>query len=402
MKITDLKTLFEEKANEKRKELDKKGESKEVTIKGSYTIRYGYTEIIAKKVSDNGPNRFNQLTIAVKGGGHFAYNWQTIEKDEIQYYQEQILIMMDYWKEYAKLTKAKDILFMAEPGLLDNRMIEVFKPIFSKDMNPEYVQLQTYLFAKYKQTFLGGMIFEEYANYVDKFLEVKGIFEHIQTQYPLITINKNDGGTWEIYNRLYFEYCGEKLALTPISDFTKCTIQFFDSKQFKDTLFELEFNEQSLHQFFADVKEKMMLPNLMKPPIVNFTELIRFSFSAFEETIIESLFNELIEKLDSWEEVEFEAKEILDNYPEAYDALILDIKGNNHNVEFETLLDKTDKKQEVELKIHKFKTKKYYYHFICKWNDEVRGREYEIIQSSEECPNKVKELLVTYLLPQFK
>lgn len=402
MKITDLKTLFEEKANEKRKKLDKKGESKEVTIKGSYTIRYGYTEIIAKKVSDNGPNRFNQLTIAVKGGGHFVYNWQTIEKDEIQYYQEQILIMMDYWKEYAKLTKAKDILFMAEPGLLDNRMIEVFKPIFSKDMNPEYVQLQTYLFAKYKQTFLGGMIFEEYANYVDKFLEVKGIFEHIQTQYPLITINKNDGGTWEIYNRLYFEYCGEKLALTPISDFTKCTIQFFDSKQFKDTLFELEFNEQSLHQFFADVKEKMMLPNLMKPPIVNFTELIRFSFSAFEETIIESLFNELIEKLDSWEEVEFEAKEILDNYPEAYDALILDIKGNNHNVEFENLLDKTDKKQEVELKIHKFKTKKYYYHFICKWNDEVRGREYEIIQSSEECPNKVKELLVTYLLPQFK
>lgn len=402
MKITDLKTLFEEKANEKRKEIDKKGEAKEVTIKSSYTIQYGFTKIIAKKVSDTGPNRFNQLTISVRGGGHFAYNWQSIEKDEIEYYQKQILIMMDYWKEYAKLTKAKDVLFMAESGQLDYRMIEVFQPIFSKDMNPEYAQLQTCLFARYKQTFLGGIIFEEYANYVDKFLEVKGIFEHILTKHPLITVNKNGDGTWDIYNRLYFDYCGENLVLTPFSDFEKCTIIFSNSKQFEDTLFELEFNEQSLHQFFIDVKEKMMLLNLMKPPMVNFTELIRFSFRAFEEATIESLFNRLMEELDSWEEVELEAKEILDNYPEEYDALILDIKGNNHNVEFETSLDETDKKQDVELKIHKFKTKKYYYYFICKWNDEVRGREYEIIPSSEECPDKVKELLVTYLLPQFK
>ncbi|MGX5609797.1 hypothetical protein ACWKTZ_25810 [Bacillus cereus] len=402
MKITDLKTLFEEKANEKRKELDKKGDAKEVTIKGSYTIRYGYTEIIAKKVSDTGPNRFNQLTISVRGGGHFSYNWQTIEKDEIEYYQKQILIMMDYWKEYAKLTKAKDVLFMAESGQLDYRMVEVFQPIFSKDMNPEYAQLQTCLFARYKQNFLGGIIFEEYANYIDKFLEAKGIFEHIQTEYPLITIDKNRDGTWDIYNRLYFDYCGERLALTSISDFTKCTIQFIDSKQFKDELFELEFNKQSLSQFFADVKEKMMLLNLMKPPMVNFTELIRFSFRAFEETTIESLFNRLMEKLDSWEEVELEAKEILDNYPEEYDALILDIKGTNHNVEFETLLDTTDTKQDVELKIHKFKTKKYYYHFISKWNAGVRKKELEIIPSSEECPDKVKELLVAYLLPQFK
>ncbi|PFJ29068.1 MULTISPECIES: hypothetical protein [Bacillus cereus group] len=402
MKITDLKTLFEEKANEKRKELDKKGDTKEVTIKGSYTIRYGYTEIIAKKFSEYEPSRFKQLIIAIKGGGHFAYDWQTIDKDEIEYYQKQLLIMVDYWKEYAKLTKAKDILFITQSGQLDNRMIEAFKPILSKDMNPKYVELQTYFFAKNNEKFLGGIIFEEYANYIDRFLEAKETFEHIQTQYPLITINKNDGGTWEIYSRLYFEYCGEKLVLTPFSDFEKCTIIFSNSKQFKDTLFELEFNEESLHQFFADVKEKMIFPNLMKPPMVNFTELIRLSFQTLKETIIESLFNELVDKLDSWEEVELEAKEILDNYPEVYDALILDIKGTNHNVEFETLLDTTDEKQDVELKIYKFKTKKYCYHFISKRNDAVRGKEFEIIQSSEECPNKVKELLVTYLLPQFK
>ncbi|MDA1675390.1 hypothetical protein [Bacillus cereus group sp. TH152-1LC] len=312
--------------------------------------------------------------------------------DEIkEQFDELLLIIMDYWHEYATLNDYESVL------LVDYFNDCELEPIFQSDTDEEEPREDVirFLFSYpmlQQGRLLGARISKNIECKIQKFLITKSFLEQALSTNPLIRIipklNSNNIDSLIRKNAsILVEYEDWQFFLTLIDDYQ--TLMFYTLNENKEQevllISPVNNSKNAVEKVIEQIKEENKLKHLVKPPMKHFKNFFSKhgnSLSSYEHYKHE--FDSLLSILGDWEQVESEF-----------------IFLNKRN-KLDCTVDSYDSIRKSRIRVHECKSKLYRYFFVAYKIETDKGEKYEcsiivskdLQGSSEELQNKLQQLFI--------
>ncbi|MGX5608865.1 hypothetical protein ACWKTZ_21065 [Bacillus cereus] len=305
-------------------------------------------------------------------------------------FDKLLLIMMDYWHEYAMLNHYENVL------LVDYFNDCELEPIFQSDSDGKEPREDVirFLFSYpmfQKGRLMGARISENIECEIQRFLMIKPFLEQALSTNPLIHIipKPNADNIDSLIRKnasILFEYEDTKLFLTLIDDYQTVMLYTLNTNKEQEVLLTSPVNnsKNAVEEVIEQIKEENKLKHLVKPPMKHFKNF----FSTHDNRLssykhYQHEFDSLISMMGSWEQVESEF-----------------ISLNKRN-KLNCISDSYDSIRKSRISVYECKTKLYRYFFVAYKYETDEGEKYECsiivsedLQGFGELQNKLQQLFI--------
>lgn len=287
--------------------------------------------------------------------------------DEIkERFDELVLIMMDYWHEYATLNQYESVL------LVDYFNDCELEPIFQSESQVEELRedVISFLFSYpllQNGRLMGTRISKNIECEIQNFLMAKPFLEQALSTNPLIHIipKQNSTNIDSLIRKnasILVEYEDSKFFLTLIDDYKTMMLYTLNTNKEQEVLLTSPVNnsKNAVEEVIEQIKEENKLKHLVKPPMKHFKNFFSThnnKLSSYEHYQHE--FDSLLSIMGSWEQVESE-------------FISLNKRGK-----LECRVDSYDSIRKSRIRVHECKSKLYRYFFVAYKYETDKGEKYE-------------------------
>lgn len=353
----------------------------------SFTIKCGGFQLRTELMNQTNKT-FNAIQVMVM----FSSRQNKEITDEVkEQFDELLLIIMDYWHEYATLNDYESVL------LVDYFHDCELEPIFKSDTQGEEPRedVISSLFAYYpmlqKGRLLGAKISKNIECNIQNFLKAKPFLEQALSTSPLIHIFStqhaaNINALIRKNASILVEYEDSRFLLTLMDDYQSVMFYTLNEKKEQEVLLVSPVNnsKNAVEKVIEQFKEENKLKHLVKPPMKHFKNFFSTHDSNLSYEHYHHEFDSLLSIMGDWEQVESE--------------FILLNKRNK----LDCTVDSYDSIRKSRIRVHECKSELYRYFFVTYKHETDEGEKYEcsIIVSKDlqgfsgELQRKLQQLFI--------